>query len=231
VAEHFGAPIVLDTSKSASWFETVLPARASNGDMVMLHLVKHPMRHVASFVNNRFVVEQKLIGKIDAGMLTRAEIDARLQYAMKALKTMEGRYRAFEKLFAAHPAVCVRLVRYEDAVADEGRGIASVLRLVGIDTPVDPSSFWSHKAHFLGGNRGVREQMHSDGLVNVAKFTRYRNEYYSAKQIAVDDKYLHTFTPDERKAIEASPVYRRLCDSLGYAAILTAEPAAHRAHA
>jgi hypothetical protein len=230
VAARFERPVVLDTSKSLSWFEDVLPARASNADMVMLHLVKHPMRHVASYVNNRFVVEQRLIAKIDSGTLSRAEIGARLQYAMKSLHEIERRTDAFEALFKKHPEMRVHRVRYEDVVADAGRGISVVLRLLSLDAQVDPASFWSHPAHFLGGNRGVREQMKSEGVVNVSKFTRYRNAYYSAKRIATDEKYLDTFTAEERLEIAAADIYRRLCDRFGYDADLDRSSAARADH-
>lgn len=215
LASIFGAPVIVNSAKTIDYFEELHPLNADVPHTYVL-LIKHPIRHLASYVNNKFIVNEGLVEAADRGALDPDHRRAMVRYVGKRAASMAEAYRRTEEGLAAvagdggH-----RVLRYEDFVVDPEETLEPLLAEVGLEFEPSMVDYTALPHHPIGGNRGPHYQIRKD--LSVQRFTSYRRGYYEENPgLAMDNKYLDTFDGDQIDAILELDAYRGLCSTLGY---------------
>lgn len=213
ISSLFDAPVVVNSSKLIEHFEDL--NRFDNAEHSYLLLFKHPMRHLASFVSNKFIVENDLVSDADVGGLNRYMPDI-IDYASKRAAKLEKLYTdTYDRLDRLRGYAPLFRVRYEDLVTAPAETLQPVLSSVGLVFEPAMLNYKDAILHPIGGNRGPHFQLQNN--LSTKHFTGYRKQYYSnAAGLRMDDKFLQTFSQEAIAEISQEPSYMSLCALLGY---------------
>lgn len=216
LASIFGSPVIADTSKTIDHFEQIGPLNAGPARSYVL-LIKHPIRHLTSYVNNKFIVDEGLLQTVDEGTLTPDQRQDMVEYVRRRATRMLVAYDRTETILGSLAERSgFRLLRYEGFVERPRESLELLLAPAGLEYFPSMLDFASLEHHPIGGNRGAHYQIRKD--LPVTRFTSYRKHYYEKNSgIAMDNKYLDTFDDFQLDAIVGLDEYRKLCDRIGYA--------------
>jgi hypothetical protein len=157
---------------------------------VRLLLVKHPLRHAASYVEKARRVDR--LGKF-------ASIDTVLEHQYNFYR--EARTQPFDIV-----------LRYEDLVTNLRAALTPVLRLLDLDYDPAIDAWQSGSHHYIGGNSGPASQLTQ--RVNVS--STFLRQKYSRSGIFLDNSFSTLFTPAEIEEVLAHPRALAMCDEFGY---------------
>lgn len=230
IAGRAGVDVVVDASKAVDWFEDG-GARRAGHRLIDICLAKHPMRHVASFIDNQYYARQGLLGQINAadGDLSAISLDeeALSAYAVEMAQSILATYRRALAPFAPNGSP-PHLLRYEDFVRDRRTSLAPILASAGLDFHPAMDAYETAQHHGLGGNAGAYFVIRKEAApaqqarfwqrkIETDAMSKARHEYYDGVSgVALDDKYLRTVPAAVRARLMATDAYRALADLLGY---------------
>ena len=231
IAARADVDVVVDASKTVDWFEEGAMRRA-NHRLIDISLAKHPMRHVASFIDNQYYARQGLHGQINAagGDLSAVALDhdALSAYAKTRAQSILTTYRRALAPFAPNSAP-PHLLRYEDFVRDRRAALAPILTAAGLEYHPAMDAYETAQHHGLGGNAGAYFVIRKEAApaqqarfwqrkIETDAMSKARHEYYDGVVgVTLDDKYLRTVPAIVRERLMESDAYRALADLLGYA--------------
>jgi tetratricopeptide (TPR) repeat protein len=187
-ARAFSKPIVCDASKMPDWSSFM--ATAAKAPMVRILLVKHPLRHVASFVEKaRRLDYMKSMTSIDRilDQLTKRYIEARTE------------------------RVDI-LLRYEDLVS--GPRAATTELLAKFDLDYDPAmeNWRTAEHHYIGGNAGPRSQIAPTNRPDGGFLQRK----YNRDDVFIDDSFATVLSPEEIERVLKHPLAKAMIKDFGY---------------
>jgi hypothetical protein len=221
LAKRTGADTIIDSSKVPGWFSKAMNAR-TNVEFIPTLLVKHPLRHISSFVANQFFRDESLPHR-DAPE-TRQRL---LSFANEQLrKTLQAYTRILDNpTFQPHGPV--RILAYESFVADPDSALKPTLNAAGLEFEPRMLEYLKQEHHPVGGNTGAHLQLRLQGKfekqarhwIEHSNPDRSWRRYYAGTAAAglnIDDKFRETLREEEVSAILAQVDYQRLCAMLGY---------------
>lgn len=230
IADHAGVDVVVDASKAVDWFEDGGARRAGHA-LIDICLAKHPMRHVASFIDNQYYARQGLLAQINAagGDISAVALDeeALSAYAAEMAQSILGTYQRALARFAPNGSP-PRLLRYEDFVRDRQTALAPILAFAGLEFHPAMNAYETAQHHGLGGNAGAYFVIRKEAApaqqarfwqrkIETDAMSKARHDYYDGVAgIELDDKYLRTVPAAVRARLMATDAYRALADLLGY---------------
>lgn len=230
IAERACASVVVDASKAVDWFEGGASRRADH-QLVDICLVKHPMRHVASFIDNQFYARQGLHAAINAAggnvEAARLDIDEISAYAEQIAGSILDTYERARAVFAPNPSAPI-LLRYEDFVRDQRRALTPVLEAVGLGYHDAMDDYARAQHHGLGGNAGAYFVVRKEAApaqqarfwrrkIETDAMSKARHDYYDdVAGVTLDDKYRRTVPAAARKRLAATSAYQALAELGGY---------------
>jgi hypothetical protein len=188
-------------------------------------LVKHPMRHLASFVALRTRADQveiktwKKIRRFLAGQ--SAEDDIIDTY----LKNMAWYYESEVKALPSLPGATT--LKYEDVILDMRTALSSVLAKCNLEFEEAMAQPFSYSHHQIGGNTGpvyLRSGAWTgdNSLSHEARLRHYENLKASkggnekTGLLFLDNKFAKILTERQIDRLIRSKLYRSLCDRLDY---------------
>jgi hypothetical protein len=154
-------------------------------------LIKHPLRHVASFIEK-----------------------ARRFDHMQQFVTLEGVLEHLAKVYdwaAQEPIDCE--LRYEDLVAGPQAALSPILARFGLAWDAAMDDWRSAVHHHIGGNAGPRSQ------INPAKRPTggFLQRKYNRPDVFTDDSFAQVLTAEEIEEVIGHPITAALCERFGYA--------------
>jgi len=186
----FGRRIIVDSSKMHDWFGPMLP-RFSDVPQSKVLIVKHPIRHAASFV------EKARLGEIETKYL---DVDIVLYYVRVFYQVCLGNHD-FD-----------RIIRYEDLVKDPQGILADILAPVGLQVAPGMHDWKSAECHMIGGNSGPRAQ-----VSNIPPTGEFRQRKYKRSGVFLDDSYAETLSIEEVERVALNEDARWIKRTFGYA--------------
>ena len=190
-ARAFDRPVVCDSSKMPAWFRAMLPAHAGIPQLKVL-VVKHPVRHVASY-RHRASYRPELAQWGDPAHV----LDHLFQYYAAAF---------------ADPGVC-QVVRYEDLVARPKATLGRLLDGLGLSWAPVMADWRAQPHHHIGGNPGPLRNFEG---VETPSSDHHRRKY-AGKDLFLDDSFREVLDERAFEAVVESPVTAGLSAMLGYA--------------
>ena len=240
IASLFGTSVVVDTSKTWSWFDrstrfpSSVPVR-----FVPVVIIKHPLRHLSSFMVN--TMRQKLGNEnirdlyvrhwldpdealmtspqysINKASLRRKMIDWYLDFLVRQNVEM------FEHVDAVFPGNPYTLLRYENLAHDRAGELAPLLSRLGLHFHPGMDDCYAAEHHDIGGNAGASYQIHRNDAYFEGSHD-IRNEFYrNVRGITVDNKYLKFFTPEEVEMLQQDERLTGLMRAFRYAPLPASE--------
>ena len=193
-ARVLNKPFICDASKMPDWSRFMAPLVPT--PRVRILLVKHPLRHVASFVEK-----------------------ARRKDSMSSMADIDHVLQQLANLYAwAQQEPVDVLMRYEDLVADPRAVLTPVLARFGLDYDPAMENWRAITHHQIGGNAGPRSQIAPKSRPTGGFLQRK----YNRKDIFLDDSFAAILTPEEIDRIVAHPLAQAMCAEFGYEPRITA---------
>ena len=220
IANIFGTSVIVDTSKEIVNFQKMLEHQdLSKVNLLPVMLVKHPMRHLASFVMH-------MVNKASSDPVKVNEIFENPQAKLALTKQVLSQriiawYRGvmpfIERTFNNNKLL---VLKYESLVERTMATLKPILDLTGLEAEKDMENFTSAEHHHIAGNGGAI-YFRTKNIKSLDDCTGISLEYYeSLKGITMDNKYLNLFpvfgAHEEMDLIKKDDSYRQLCEFLGY---------------
>jgi len=184
----FDKPYVCDTSKMPDWSNFIAPFTPA--PRVRILMVKHPLRHVASYV------EKARRTRRPGG---HADIDTILD--------------DLTKLYALARREPVDFVlRYEDLVADPRSVLTPILARFGLDYDPAIDDWRSAPHHDVGGNAGPRSQI----APTLRPYGGFLQRKYNRGDVFIDDSFAAVLSADEIETVLSHPLAQAMCREFGY---------------
>jgi hypothetical protein len=209
IARLFDKEIIVDTSKMPAFFENI-SGRPSNQKLQFVYviLVKHPVRHIASFIVNLKKEQRKRL---------RSRRDIKLQ--------IDTIYEYYENLFLnlgqtfSQGPFCI--MQYEKMVFDPALALTPLLDILNLEYNPLMNDCYEQSHHVIGGNSAALYQFKNKWQgETLDMISTMRQRYYAKKRgIFLDNKYLEALTPDEVKWIQKRKKVHKLFEMLGYDAL------------
>jgi hypothetical protein len=171
VSRTFDRPFVVDISKMREWYEQVLP-HFPGLPVVRVLLVKHPVRHVSSFIEKKHTAGTLPDGTPAYGTPERALPRLRSFYEgflLPGEDNVEVRYNLVDQ-----PTRVDVLIRYEDFVASPAEALKPVLARLGLGWDSGMEKWAEAEHHHIGGNIGPRVQINNDTPALPTAARKYR---------------------------------------------------------
>src|SRR5262249_37098134 len=200
IARLFGRPYVVDISKMPSWYAQSLKHYPELPAARVL-LVKHPVRHVASFVKKK---EEFSEYGDPASVLS----ELRTFYEQFDLVGAAGQAAPAASLSATGVDF---IVRYEDFVASPEAALSPILAALGLSIHPRMQLWASAEHHHIGGNVGPRVQIANDVPALAVSVRKYRQ-----RGIFLDNSYKEILTPADMELIEANADARWIAQRFDY---------------
>lgn len=225
LARFSGKNRIIDSSKHYWWFEHVFNAQQHKGFCpYLILLTKHPLRHLASFMNNHPAHLRKSGFK---SLLKRALLSPHTILSQDKmhlehwLDVMQNFYDGLlsKPLFQRYPH---QVIKYEDFVLDTEKTLAPALNF--LDRKFDPESvhYSNYEQHGIGGNSGVlRQTISQDDWKKTCSHRPERQKYYTDCQgLKLDNRYQDTFSEAIIEWLTNQPKYQKLCKNLAYSLVI-----------
>jgi hypothetical protein len=187
-AAAFGRPYVADASKKPDWFKGLLHLNPGL-EATNILIVKHPVRHVASFLH-------KATFKKDG-----------LDDPVRVLQALKNHYDRTEATLKPD-----MVVRYEDLAADPKAVLSAILATRGLawDDAIDDWQAQPH--HHIGGNAGPRSQI----ARAIQPSDEGLRRKYARDGVFLDDSYLEILDEPTFERIVRHPIAVAICETFGY---------------
>ncbi len=188
-ASHaLGRPFVCDSSKMPDWSSFV--SKRTRAARVRVLLVKHPLRHVASFVEKaRRIDRLSPMADIDHVIDQLAKL-----YAQARLEPLD------------------MVMRYEDLVGGPRAAVGELLGRFDLAWEPAAENWRAVPHHSIGGNAGPRSQI--DPTLRPAGGFLQRK--YNRGDVFVDDSFAAILSPAEIDHVLGHPAARRMLAEFGY---------------
>jgi SAM-dependent methyltransferase len=200
IARMFGRPYIADISKMPSWYANSLKYYPDLPAVRVL-LVKHPVRHVASFLKKK---EEFSEYGDPASVLSE-------------LRTFYDQFDLVGAAGQAAPAASLSatgvdfIVRYEDFVASPEAALLPILAALGLSIHPRMQLWASAEHHHIGGNVGPRVQIANDVPALAVSVRKYRQ-----RGIFLDNSYKEILTPADIELIAGNADARWIAQRFGY---------------
>ena len=189
-ASAYRKPLVCDSSKSWGHFVEVGPALSRIPSSLLL-LVKHPIRHVSSFLEKA----------------RRFDNMAALNDIEAVLKTLlDGYDAAMSKLSID------TVVRYEDLAVRPREVLAGIVSPLGVAYTPEMERWVEKVHHHIGGNAGPRFQ----SARHIKPVGDFLERKYQETGVFVDDTYREILGGEEIDRIGSHPWTIEICRRFGY---------------
>jgi hypothetical protein len=205
ISRVFGRSFIVDSSKAPYWFDQILPHYPSL-PVVRVLLVKHPIRHVSSFLERKAIE-----GKVSESWSTWDRVLERMRDNYEAFvlpnessvtpKYNRNSYRASVDL----------LLRYEDVVASPVEALQPILGLLNLDYHPRMNHWPQVEHHHIGGNVGPMAQ-----IANHQSALDTGRRKYLQRGIFMDNSYSEILDPDIVQQILQHPDALWMCERFGY---------------
>jgi hypothetical protein len=186
----YGKRLVCDSSKTWTHFIDVRAALVRPPSSLIL-LVKHPVRHVSSFLEKARRFEN---------MAAQNDIDV----VMKTL--LDGYDSAMTKLRIDH------IVRYEDFAVEPQVVLTPILASLGLAYSPEMDRWFDKPHHHIGGNAGPRFQ----SARHIKPVGDFLEKKYREEGIFLDDSYNQILSVEEIGRITSHPMAIEMCRRFGY---------------
>jgi hypothetical protein len=171
VSRRFGRRFVVDISKMREWYDEVLP-HFPDLPVFRVLLVKHPVRHVSSFIEKK-----ETAGTLSDGTPAYVTPKRTLQrlrafyegFLLPGESEIDVRYKHVEK-----PTQIDLLLRYEDFVASPVDALRPILEKFGLQHDEKMTDWAQAEHHHIGGNIGPRVQINNDTPALETAARKYR---------------------------------------------------------
>ena len=216
IGQIFDVNVVADTSKELVNFEKILKQQDRSAvNLIPVVLVKHPIRHIASFLlhmtHKQFrnpEYERKVLSEAKNRLhLSKVIMDQRMIPYYQALMPQIPRIFGEPRPLVIH---------YEDIVQDTLNTLNRIGEKAGIEFSEADLNFTEKPHHHIAGNAGAIYYLTKDKDV-LNEGTGLQTKFYdSVHGLKMDDKYIELFSKAEIESIANTPSYRELCLNLGY---------------
>lgn len=193
-AKAYGKPFVCDATKNTTWQRIIEPATPT--PLHKIFLVKHPVRHIASYMEK---------GRRFEHMRDYAE----LEYLMKKLHS----FRITSQRIA--PSL---MIRYEDMICHRQETFGKILGLFGLSFSPEIDHWRDRPHHHIGGNAGPRYQV-AKHILPVGDFSIKK---YDREDVFLDNSYELVLDNAQIDQITADVRMREYADWFGYDMDVTA---------
>jgi len=219
VSRMFGRPFVVDSSKMTDWFERTLPHYPSL-PVVHILMVKHPVRHVASFIEKTYGAEKWLLpdNSLDPVGVDSALFRLRSFYEECLLPGETGRKIKYNYVGAQNPARIDFVVRYEDFVASPAVALRPILARLGLEYHPRMASWVEAEHHHIGGNSGPLVQINDgkNSQNNEGPIIPTHEKKYRQQGIFLDNAYSDILDLDTIEKILGHPDALWMRERFGY---------------
>lgn len=196
VSKIFGRPFVADASKMRDWFANTLK-EFPDLPVARILLVKHPVRHVSSFIEKK-----ETAGKTEDGSLAFGTWQSTLQRLRAFYEGFvlpgEGSEVDIRYNLVADPTAVDFVIRYEDFVAAPAQSLAPILSQLGLSYDPKMDNWAEAEHHHIGGNVGPRVQINQDVPALETAVRKYQrrgifldNSYSEILDLETIEKILH----------------------------------------
>lgn len=222
-ASAFNVEVIVDTSKDVNWF--VPKTNSQTSKLIPVLLVKHPLRHLASFVSLRtkddyaqYTRWKKFKMRIRGQSLEDDIIETYLNY-------MDWYYQ--NGVPAELGGKSISIIRYEDVVLKTEETLSPVLQECGLEFEEEMLLPFSHDHHQIGGNTGPvylksgkwtgdMKLSHKDRLVHYEYIKRNNEKKKQDSMIFIDNKYENILNLKQINKLLRNKKYKSLCDRFNY---------------
>jgi hypothetical protein len=189
VARLAGRPVVADASKMSDWFPEMKRENPAL-DFYSVLMVKHPVRHVASYVE-------------------KARSEKHLESFGDINFTLDFLKNYYDSVFANGSVDLI--LRYEDFVSDTQKWTSRILKHFGLNWHDNLSNWQNCEHHHIGGNVGPRAQ-----IANHRPLSSIARSKYLERGIFLDNSYSQILTLNEIRQIFEHPAGRYIMRKFGY---------------
>jgi hypothetical protein len=214
VGEIFEKKFVVDSSKIPDHFESV-EVQTVRAESTYILLSKHPLRHIASYVNNKHWLTAGLVKKgrlLDVSPMDRNEM---MDFARRKSVSLLRQYKAIRSSLYRLSGGNYHEVKYESFVSNPKLTLQPILEEGNLHYQNGMESFESFEHHPIGGNRGPHLQI-NQSLSSSRFFDLRKNFYEKARGLTLDNKFQETFSEHEIENLTALSGYQDLCEDLGF---------------
>ncbi len=188
ICNQSGKRVIVDSSKKLDWFREREKDEAGVSFLYVV-VVKHPVRHVASYVCRAMEVEGW-----EAYLKPENTIDLLYEKYNAILDYLEKKRRHFV------------ILQYENLVRNPQEALSRILSRVSLDYIPEMEKYWRKEHHQLAGNMGAVygaterwSPWNPKTKVHPAKREQYESN--AQKGLFVDEKYKNFLTRDQLKQI------------------------------
>ena len=216
LADMFGTSVIVDTSKEVVNFQKILACQdLSKVKLSPVILVKHPMRHLASFILhmvNKASSDPEQVNKILESSQTRLSLSRQI-LNQRMIVWYRGVMPFIRKTFNINNLL---MIQYEKLVQKTMAALQPIMDLTGLAADGNMVNFTSAEHHHIAGNGGAIYYRNKNRK-SLDDFNGISLDYYESLQgIGMDNKYANLFTPQEMDLIKKDTSYLQLCEFLGY---------------
>lgn len=190
--------VIVDTSKTVSWF---IDRQKKKEDNVAYHnflLVKHPYRHICSLLTNA--------NKADHENLTHnieEAIQIFYEYYVEVINYLDGSN--------------YKVIHYEDLILNTDGTVNEILCKIGIPDATLPSDFFQQAHHQIGGNAGPIFQATKSWPTKREEQSPIRlRKYEESRGVFLDNKFMDLFNDNHLAQIDADNRITRLDNILNF---------------
>tara|TARA_A100000171_G_C2130349_1_gene146251 strand:+ start:1143 stop:2066 length:924 start_codon:yes stop_codon:yes gene_type:complete len=218
----FNVNVVVDTSKNVDWF--IPKIRNKKISVIPVLLVKHPLRHLASFVSLRTKQDYSVYSKWKKFKMKVKRQSPEEEIVDTYINYMNWYYRSgVEDVIDSSGFMTLK---YEDVVLDTEKAISPILSACGLTFETEMLLPFANDHHQIGGNTGPVYLKSGKWVGNSDLSHKNRLEHYEAVKINnekkrdsllfLDNKYEKVLTHKQIDKIVKDKRYRWLCDRLNY---------------
>ena len=217
IGNLFGSRIIVDSSKEPIWFQE---HRKFSSDVeirwIPVVLVKHPIRHITSFlINHGHVAYEQhpdLLNRLYNDVeFRKKQVQSIMNHVF--IKGYNNIFLSTSKIFGDNSFL---LMKYENIIEHTESELGKLLSLLGLDYGPCFEHCYEYEHHPIGGNSACTFQYHGSEEA-ITQLGPVRERFYrKLKGMSVDDKYKSMLTPGEIAWLNEDKHVRYLYESFGY---------------
>jgi hypothetical protein len=222
VASIFDKPIICDSSKQIRHFIDLMKTD-KNTELTFISIIKHPIRHIASYVTNDFLRRRGVSTARDIAHVCSTEWNDVFAFVIETAELLLKFYARLDQLkTSALKDRPIIPMKYESLVANPQGSLLPVLSQFGVEYQPAMLQYSDSEHHPIGGNMGPHSQAASRQAAPVSwgEVADYRKQFYvKSRGLVLDDKYRQTFSDAQVAEIERLDQVQQLLARLAYAGL------------